>query len=234
MRAIYEKELKNYFLTPIGYIFASAFMAISALFFVFITLTSGYADIDSMLGYVNIICIFIVPVLTMQSFAEERGKKTDQLLLTAPVNISEIVMGKYFAALSVFLLTLILSFVFPAILFVIGKPVLSETIGTYVGFIFIWSVFISIGIYISSMTESQVVSAILTFVVLFVLYLVEMIAGSIQSETAKTVLGWFSVFGRYEDFKNGILNISSIIYYISFVFVALFLTARNIERRRYS
>lgn len=234
MRAIYEKELKNYFLTPIGYIFASAFMAISALFFVFGTLTSGYADIDSMLGYVNLICIFIVPVLTMQSFAEERGKKTDQLLLTAPVNISEIVMGKYFAALSVFLLTLILSFVFPVILFIIGKPVLSETIGTYVGFIFIWSVFIAIGIYISSMTESQVVSAILTFVVLFVLYLVEMIAGSIQNETAKTVLGWFSVFGRYEDFKNGIFNVSSIIYYISFVFVALFLTARNIERRRYS
>ena len=147
MRAIYEKEIKNYFLTPIGYIFASAFMAISALFFVFQTLTSGYADIDSMLGYVNIICIFIVPVLTMQSFAEERGKKTDQLLLTAPVKISEIVMGKYFAALSVFLLTLVLSFVFPVILFVIGKPVLSETIGTYVGFIFIWSVFIAIGIY---------------------------------------------------------------------------------------
>ena len=126
------------------------------------------------------------------------------------------------------------SFVFPVILFVIGKPVLSETIGTYVGFIFIWSVFIAIGIYISSMTESQVVSAILTFVVLFVLYLVEMIAGSVQNETAKNILGWFSVFGRYEDFKNGIFNISSIIYYISFVFVALFLTARNIERRRYN
>ena len=234
MRAIYEKELKNYFLTPIGYIFASAFMAISALFFVFQTLTSGYAEIDTMLSYVNIICIFIVPVLTMQSFAEERGKRTDQLLLTSPVNISEIVMGKYFAALSVFLLTLVLSLVFPVILFIIGKPVLSETIGTYVGFIFIWSVFIAIGIYISSMTESQVVSAILTFVVLFVLYLVEMIAGSIRNEIAKTVLGWFSVFGRYEDFKNGIFNVSSIIYYISFVFVALFLTARNIERRRYS
>ena len=234
MRAIYEKELKNYFLTPIGYIFASAFMAISALFFVFQTLTSGYAEIDTMLSYVNIICIFIVPVLTMQSFAEERGKRTDQLLLTSPVNISEIVMGKYFAALSVFLLTLVLSLVFPVILFIIGKPVLSETIGTYVGFVFIWSVFIAIGIYISSMTESQVVSAILTFVVLFVLYLVEMIAGSVRNEIAKTVLGWFSVFGRYEDFKNGIFNVSSIIYYISFVFVALFLTARNIERRRYS
>lgn len=234
MRAIFEKEIKNYFLTPIGYIFASAFMAISALFFVFQTLTSGYAEIDTMLGYVNIICIFIVPVLTMQSFSEERGKKTDQLLLTAPVKISEIVMGKYFAALCVFLLTLVLSLVFPVILFIIGKPVLSETVGTYVGFVFIWSVFIAIGVYISSMTESQVVAAILTFVVLFVLYLVEMIAGSINNEIAKTVLGWFSVFGRYEDFKNGIFNISSIIYYISFVFVALFLTARNIERRRYS
>lgn len=234
MRAIFEKEIKNYFLTPIGYIFASAFMAISALFFVFQTLTSGYAEIDTMLSYVNIICIFIVPVLTMQSFSEERGKKTDQLLLTAPVKISEIVMGKYFAALCVFLLTLVLSLVFPVILFIIGKPVLSETVGTYVGFVFIWSVFIAIGVYISSMTESQVVAAILTFVVLFVLYLVEMIAGSVTNEIAKTVLGWFSVFGRYEDFKNGIFNISSIIYYISFVFVALFLTARNIERRRYS
>ncbi len=234
MRAIYEKELKTYFLTPIGYIFASAFMAISALFFVFLTLPGVYAEIDTMLSYVNIICIFIVPVLTMQSFSEERGKRTDQLLLTAPVKLSEIVVGKYFAALSVFLLTLVLSLVFPIILFIIGKPVMSETIGTYVGFIFIWSVFIAIGIYISSMTESQVVAAILTFVVLFVLYLIEMIIGNIQNGTIKTILSWFSVFGRYEDFKNGIFNVSSIIYYISFVFVALFLTARNIERRRYN
>ena len=80
----------------------------------------------------------------------------------------------------------------------------------------------------------QVVAAILTFVVLFVLYLLEMIIGNVKDETAKTVLSWFSVFGRYDDFKSGIFNVSSIIYYISFVFVALFLTARNIERRRYS
>lgn len=234
MYAIFKKEIKNYFLTPIGYIFACAFLAITALFFMSGVVYYQTADVEYILGPINIICLFIVPVLTMQLLAEERNKKSDQLLLTAPVNVWSIVLGKYAAALCVFLITLAVSLIFPIILFIVGKPVLSEVIGSYVGFILIWAVFISIGLFISSLTESQVVSAILTFVVLLVLYSIDGWTQDVSQQWIKTVISWLSVFRRYNDFQAGLLNISSIIYYISFIFIMLFLTQRSVERRRYS
>lgn len=234
MYAIFKKEIRNYFLTPIGYIFISPFLALSAMFFVSGITYYQSATVDYILGPINIICLFIVPVLTMQLLSEERSKKSDQLLLTSPINVSTIVMGKYFAALSVFCITLAISLIYPIILFIIGKPVLSEVLGAYIGFVMIWSVFIAIGIFISSLTESQVVSAILTFMVLLVLYSLDGWTQGITTPWLKNIVSWFSVFKRYGDFQIGILNLSNIIYYISFIFVFLFLTARNIDKRRYS
>lgn len=234
MYAIFRKEMRNYFLTPIGYIFMAPFLAVSAMFFISIVTYYKTAQVDYILGNINIICLFIVPVLTMQLFAEERNKKTDQLLITAPINISSVVLGKYLAALCVFAITLAISLIYPIILFIIGKPVLSEVIGSYIGFILIWAVFISIGVFVSSLTESQVISAIVTFMVLLALYSLDGWTSSITQPVIKTVISWFSVFKRYTDFRIGILNLSNVIYYISFIFAMLFLTRQNIEKRRYS
>lgn len=234
MFAIFKKEIRNYFLTPIGYIFISPFILLSALFFIQGILYYQTARVDYILSPVNIICLFIVPVLTMQLFAEERNKKTDQLLITAPVNVYEIVAGKYLAAFAVFFAALAFTFIYTVILFVIGKPVLSEVIGSYIGFILIWAVFISVGVFISSLTESQVVAAILTFMVLLVLYSIDSWTASISQPVIKTVIGWFSVFKRFSNFQIGLLSLPDVLYYISFVFVMLFLTARNIEKRRYN
>lgn len=234
MLAIFKKEIRNYFLTPIGYIFISPFILLSALFFIQGIVYYQTARVDYILSPVNIICLFIVPVLTMQLFAEERNKKTDQLLITAPVNVYEIVAGKYLAAFAVFFAALAFTFIYTVILFVIGKPVLSEVIGSYLGFILIWAVFISIGVFISSLTESQVVAAILTFMVLLVLYSIDSWTASISHPVIKTVIGWFSVFKRFSNFQIGLLSLPDVLYYISFVFVMLFLTARNIEKRRYN
>lgn len=234
MYAIFKKEIRNYFMTPIGYIFISPFLALSAMFFISGMVSSQVANVSYILGPINILCLFIVPVLTMQLFAEERNKKSDQLLLTAPVNVSSVVMGKYFAAICVFCITLAISLIYPVILFVVGKPVLSEVIGSYIGFILIWAAFISVGVFISSVTESQVVAAILTFVALFVLYSLDGWTQEITLPWLKTAIGWFSIFKRYTDFQIGLLNLPNIIYYLSFIFIFLFLTVRNIERRRYS
>jgi len=182
----------------------------------------------------NMLCLFIVPILTMQLFAEERNKKTEQLLITAPVNVSSIVMGKYFAAVSVFLITLAVSFIFPVILFAISTPSLSEAFALYLGVILLWSAFISVGIFISSLTESQVISAILTFAALFVLYSIDSWTLSITSNFAKQIINMLAVFTRYSDFEIGLVSLSNVIYYLSFIFVFLFLTVRNIEKRRYS
>ncbi len=234
MYAIFRKEMRNYFLTPIGYIFMSPFLAMSAMYFISSITYYQTAEVDYILGNINVICLFIVPILTMQLFSEERNKKTDQLLITAPVNISSIVLGKYLAAFCVFAITLAVSLIYPVILFIIGKPVLSEVVGSYIGFILIWAVFIAIGVFISSLTESQVISAIITFMVLLGLYSIDSWTASVTQPVIKTVISWISVFGRYTDFRIGILNLSSVVYYISFIFVMLFLTARNIEKRRYS
>ncbi len=234
MFAIFKKEIRNYFLTPIGYIFISPFILLSAMFFIQGVVYYQTARVDYILSPVNIICLFIVPILTMQLFAEERNKKTDQLLITAPVNVYEIVVGKYLAAFAVFFAALAFTFIYTIILFVIGKPVLSEVIGSYLGFILIWAVFISVGIFISSLTESQVVAAILTFMVLLVLYSIDSWTASITQPVVKTVIGWLSVFKRYSNFQIGLLSLPDVLYYLSFVFVMLFLTARNIEKRRYN
>ncbi len=234
MYAIFRKEIRNYFLTPIGYIFMSPFLALAAMFFISSITYYQVANVDYILANINVICLFIVPVLTMQLFSEERNKKTDQLLITSPVNISEIVLGKYLAALSVFAITLAVSLIYPVILFIIGKPILSEVIGAYIGFVLIWAVFIAIGVFISSLTESQVISAIVTFMVLFAIYFMDSWTASITQPVVKSVINWFSVFARYTDFRIGLLNLSNIVYYFSFIFVMLFLTTRNIEKRRYS
>ena len=234
MQAIFKKEMRNYFKTPIAYIFIAPFIALTALFFVSGALSSGSATVDYILGPINIICLFTVPILTMQLLSEERNKKTDQLLLTSPISVWDIITGKYFAALSVFLITLGITLVFPAILFIIGKPILTEIIGSYIGFILIWATFIAVGVFISSITESQVISAILTFVVLLLLYSIDGFTSGITQPWIRSIISWFSVFSRYTDFQVGLLNLPNIIYYLSFVFVFLFLAQRNIEKRRFS
>lgn len=233
MYAIFKKELKNYFLTPVAYVFMAPFIAFTALNFV-LMLSYQYVSISSVLSSINTLCLFIVPILTMQLFAEERNKKTEQLLITAPVNVSEIVLGKYFAALGVFLITLAVSLVFPVIAFVVSTPSISETIVAYLGVILLWASFISVGVFISSLTESQVISAIVTFAVLFVLYSIDAWTLSITSEFMRKIINILAVFTRYNDFNIGLISLSNIIYYLSFIFVFLFLTVRNIEKRRYS
>ena len=233
MYAIYKKELRNYFLTPIAYVFMAPFIAFTAIYFVMM-LSYQTVSVSYVVSSTNMLCLFIVPILTMQLFAEERNKKTEQLLITAPVNVSSIVMGKYFAAVSVFLITLAVSFVFPVILFAISTPSISETVTLYIGVILLWSAFISVGAFVSSLTESQVISAILTFAALYILYSIDTWTLSITSPLAKQIINMLAVFTRYGDFEIGLLSLSNVIYYVSFIFVFLFLTARNIEKRRYS
>ena len=160
MKAIFKKEFKSYFLSPIGYIFVGVFIILSAVFFLNGSLLYGAADIDILFSNINVICVFLVSILTMRLLSEERNKKTDQLLLCAPVSVTEIVVGKYLAAMAVFGVTMVITFVYPAVLCIFGEPSMSEIIGSYIGFILLWGAFISIGVLVSALTESQVRSGI--------------------------------------------------------------------------
>ncbi len=234
MKAIFKKEFRSYFLSPIGYIFTGVYMILSAMFFLNGAIAYQVADIKVLFSDVNIIYLFLVSILTMRLLSEERNKKTDQLLLCAPVSIWEIVLGKYFAAMAVLGVTMFLSLVFPLVLFLFGNPPFSEVVGSYLGFVLLWGSFIAVGVLISALTESQMIAAVFTFAVLLLIYFMDTIAGNISNPVIQKIALWFSLFKRYNDFQNGILSISNIIYYISFIFLILFFTVRSIEKRRYS
>ena len=234
MKAIFKKELRGYFLSPIGYIFIGVFMAFAALFFTLGIIGSGETDISLIFSNINIICLFLVSVLTMRSLAEEKNKKTDQLLLTSPVSITEIVMGKYLAAMAVFGITMLTSLVFPIILFVFASPSFAEILGSYIGFALLWGAFIAIGIFISSLTENQIISAFSTFGVLLLIYFMDGIASGIGNKTIVSIIQWFSLLSRFNEFMSGILNLTNVIYYLSFTAVFLLLTIHAVDRRRWN
>lgn len=233
MKAIFSKEFKSYFLSPIGYIFTAVFMILASMFFLNGSLMYRIADISVIFSNINIVYLFLVSILTMRSFSEERNKKTDQLLLTAPCSIGEIVIGKYLAAMATLGVTVVISFVFPIVLCMFGNPPISEIIGSYVGFVLLWGAFIAIGIFISSLTESQMISAVFTFGVLLLVYFMDDIAAGVSNKALAALLSWFSLMNRYYEFQRGILNVVSIVYYLSFIGVFLFLTVQGIERRRW-
>lgn len=234
MKAIFEREWRSYFNSPIGYIFAGVFIALCSFFFVNGALMYQSADLNIVFSNINVIYLFLVSILTMGLFSTERSRKTDQLLLTSPISVSRIVVGKYFAALGVFGITLVLSMIYPIILRMFGNPSTSEMIGAYLGFILLWGAFIAIGLFISALTESQMIAAVITFGVLLIVFYMNSLSANISNQTIRSIVRWFSLMDRYSEFQTGILNVVSVVYYLSFIFVFVFLTVQVIRRRQYS
>jgi ABC-2 type transport system permease protein len=232
MKAIFWKEVKSYFYSPVAYVLIGLFILISSIMF-WPNLLSMYGEFNGNLASMSYILIFVVPILTMRILAEDRKNGTEVLLLTSPVNLAGIVLGKYFAAVFVFLVMVIISFLYPIILFAFGASLTPPLVGGYVGFILLGASFISVGIFASALTENQVISAIVSFVALLIMWIADSIGGMVGGITAK-ILYWFSLLSRYEDFNSGILNLSAVVYYLSFISVFIFITIMVIERRRWS
>ncbi len=234
MNAVYEREWRSYFHSPIGYIFVAVFIALCSFFFVNGALMYQTADLNLIFSNINVVYLFLVSILTMGLFSNERSRKTDQLLLTSPVEVGNIVWGKYLAALTVFGITLLLSLIYPFILNLFGNPSPFEMLGIYIGFILLWSAFIAIGMFISALTENQMIAAVVTFGILLIVYYMNALTANITNDTLREVVRWFSLMDRYAEFQTGILNITGVVYYLSFVFVFVFLTSQVIKRRQYS
>lgn len=232
MLAIFKREVKSYFYSPIAYVLAGFFILLSSIFFLS-NLGSQYADFNWNLSNMTILLLFIVPILTMRILAEDRKSGTEVLLVTSPSSLTGIVVGKYLASLVVFLVMVGLTFIYQVILFTFGKPDVPPLIGGYIGFILLGAAMISVGVFASSLSENQVISAVVGFVSLLVMWLVDSVAGFVGGIAAK-VLSWFSLLSRFDEFSKGILNLSPIVYYLSFTAVFLFLTIRIIDRRRWS
>jgi ABC-2 type transport system permease protein len=234
MLAVWKKELQTYFLSPIAYVFMGAFIAVTGLFFTLINVMSASASFTQTLSSLTFLFTLVVPILTMRLLSEERLNKTDQLLLTSPISLTSIVMGKFLAAMTVFFVTLVLSLVYPLVLAIFGNPAFGEIFTGYVGFFLLGGALISIGIFMSALTENQVTSAVATFGVLLVLQMIDGVSSVVDVAWITTVIQWISLFTRFAYFSMGLLSLTPIIYYLSVTALMLLFTIRTIDRRRWS
>lgn len=231
---IWRKEMQAYFLSPMAYVFMGLFLAGGGLFFIRYNLMAMSADFAAVLSNMAILFLFAVPVLTMRLFSEERRNKTDQLLLTSPVSVTSVVLGKYFAALTMFACTLVVMLIYVAVLYIFGNPSGGEIFAAYLGFALLGAALIALGMFMSSMMENQVTTAFATLGVMLALYLMNMLISQLDIPWVITILKWLSVFSRFATFYQGMLTPAPIVYYLSFAALFVFLTVRAVEKRRWS
>lgn len=234
MFAIYKREMRSYFTTPIGYVFIAVFLAASGFSFALTTLQVQSSDVSLYFQILMFAYIVILPLLTMKTFAEERRTRTEQLLLTAPVSLPGMVMAKFFAAFTMFLGTLLVSSLYFYPMSLYGDVNWARAWGSLIAMVLIGMTFISIGIFVSSLTENQFTASFGTIGILLALMIVAMLNNIIDSYAVRLVLDWVSIYSRYMNFTYGIFDFGAVVYYISICVVFLFLSVRVFEKRRWS
>lgn len=236
MSAIYKRELKSYFRSFIGLLFIAVTLFFVSLYYTAVNLFQGYPYFSYALSSVVILFLISVPVLTMRSLAEEKRNRTDQMILTAPVSIGGIVMGKYLALLTVFAIPTGFVAIYPLIMGSFGDIPTSEAYLSLFAFFLYGMMAIAIGLLVSSLTESQVIASVLTFIILFLAYMMDSICGLISStgNWLTAILRCLDMYTPFSNLLNGTLDVKSVVYFISMTALALFLTVQSIQKRRYS
>ena len=238
MLAIFKREVRAYFISPVGYVFIAVFLLASGAFFTFTnTMMGAGADPSGYFIFIIFSFIVLIPLLTMRLLAEERKSKTEQMLLTSPVSLTSIVFAKFFAAFVLFAGTLLIScYKFYVLYTFAAEPGQTNTavlIGHVIGVLLIGSAFIAIGLFISAMTENQLTAAIISIVTILFLLLSGVVSQFIGSIVIRYALDFLSIFSRFQAFNHGLFDINAIIYYTSIVVIFLFLTIRIYEARRW-
>ena len=255
MLAIYKKEMRSYFINPIGYVYIGIFLVFSALLACYTTLVAESYDTSTYFQTMIYAFIILIPLLTMRLFAEERKGRTEQLLLTAPVTITGMVLGKYLAALTLFVSTVLVSCVNFIPIYLIADteragdstafthigPNTAQLVGSLVAVLLLGAAFIAIGMLVSSLTENQLSAAVITIGVLAVMVLLNMLNSIkdsdgqqiISSYPIRAVINWISVLSRFAYFSYGIFDFAALLYFISLTAVFVFLTIRVYEKRRW-
>jgi gliding motility-associated transport system permease protein len=247
------KELAGYFVQPVAYVVMTVFLLLAGFFFFellsyFQMLLQAYSAmqnlrilrelnlnqrvIEPLLHNMSIILVILVPAITMRTFAEEKRTGTYELLLTAPVRTGEIVIGKFIAAAAFMLIMIGLAFAFPAILIGFGNPELGPIVSGYIGLALLSLAFVSVGLFTSSITQNQIIAAISCFGSLLLLFVISWPAQTGAGKFAG-VLKYLSLTEHFSQMVTGIIDTSDIIYFVSLIFVALFLTQRAVESARW-
>jgi len=248
--AIANKELRSYFASPIAYITIGFFallygwfyFAILA-FFVRSSMQAGGLNgqqpmninqvlIRQLLQNVTILILFIMPMVTMRTYSEEKRSGTIELLLTSPLSDFQIILGKFFGALALWAIMLAVSLIHIALLFVYGNPEWKPIATAYLGLLLLGGCFISVGLFISSLTKNQIVAGMVTFAVFLFLWVITWL-GSFSGPTFDSLTQYLSIIDHYDDFGKGVIDTTHVIYYVSFITFGLFLTAKSVDSERW-
>lgn len=234
MFAIFKRELKAYFTSPLGYVFLAIFYAFSGLFFYIFSLSVGSTDISSVFLMMFMVLMVFVPLLTMRLLSEDKKQKTDQLILTAPVSLLSIVMGKFLAAYAIFAIGVAVMPVYGFVMSTFATVSWLPIWGNTVGLLLLGGIFVSIGLFISSLTENQMIAAIGGFFINLMILLMNTLKSALPNGFLQDVLSSLSVYSRYSEITSGIFSLSSLIFFVSVIFIFLFLTVRVLEKRRWA
>lgn len=235
MLAIYKKEMRSYFTSVIGYVFLVLYLAIAGAVFCYTTLFSMSSDVTAFFTFMLIVSSIMLPLLTMKSFAEERKAKTEQLLLTSPVSIIGIVSGKFLAAYTIFTSCIVLNSLYFFLLSSFTSLKVAVLIGNLVAMLLVGMVYISIGLFVSSLVENQLSAAIGTIGIILGFLLIGLVSSLIPAEYwIRYVFDFLSIFSRFQAFTAGYLDVAALIYYLSLAFLFLYFTVRIYDRRRYN
>ncbi|MBO5797933.1 MAG: ABC transporter permease subunit [Clostridia bacterium] len=235
MSAIFKREFRMYFTTPLGYVVLFILFLVGGWAFTGSNLLSGSSDLAFVYDLLFYICLLIVlPVLTMQLLSEEKRQRTDQALLTAPVSLTGIALGKFLAALLVFAIGISITLIYAVVIAFQVVPDWLVIFGNYVGLLLLGGLIISIGLLISSFTESQFVAVIVTFMISFMIMMIDQLTEVFTSNTTVVaIVDFFSVYQRYVNFTVGSINYADVIFFLSMQALFVFLTVRSLDRKRW-
>ncbi len=249
--AIAQKEVRSYFATPLAYaviggftvLFAVFFMS-SLRFFLRVSLQAGMMEgappinineymIRPLFGNTGVIMLFVLPMITMRSYAEEKRSGTMELLLSSPLTNLQIILGKFFGVLSLFVVMLAATSIHIGLLFWYGEPELLPVLSGYLGLLLMGASFISVGLLISSTTKSQGVAVMITFAVVLLLWIISWVGDPASGSWWSSLLAYLSVLDHFDDFSKGVIDTSHLTYYFSFIALGLFLTAKSVDSEQW-
>jgi len=246
MTAILKRDLNSYFNSAIGYVVLAIFYFFAGLFFYFTSIYSQRGSLEGTFASMFIIILMIAPIITMKSFSEEKKQRTDQALLTAPLNLLQIVLGKFLAAFLLFSICVSIFIVFAFIISFFGVPEWSKILCTTLGVLLFGGALIAIDIFVSALTESQVIAVIVGIGSGLLIYLLDSISAMLKNMASSaawlssamsglsSVISNISFTARYTNFTSGILNLADVLFFISVICLFIFFTVRIFERKRWA
>jgi len=234
MFAIAKRDFKSYFSSPIGYVCVAVVLAFFGYFYYQVLSVGSSAYVGTVYSVMFTWCMMVIPIITMRSFSEERKNKTDQALITAPVSVTSIVMGKFLAAFGVYALIIIGSLIPAVFIDFFGSPNWGIIFGNVLASLLYGAAMVAIGVFISSITTSQIIAAIGSFAISIFLMIIDSASSYLGNSFLVKVVNWISFNSRYNSFTQGLFSVTNVIFFLSVAAVFIFLTARMLESRRWN